>query len=266
MIKKYKHTPKKEKVLSFQKEYLKTGIDGLDKMFSLGIPKGSSIVIAGGTGSGKTLLCLNIVANAIKAGKKCLYISVEEGEEALRRHMEDFDWKPREYEKEGMFMVKRLDLFDISRSIEGMLEKAKGEIRIEIDPVILPKGFKPEIVVVDSLTGISAAFTGKEQNYRAYIEQLFRFLERTRATSFLITETEQIPQKYSPSGVEEFLADGVIALYHYKKGFLRKSAIEIIKMRGTKHEKKTVETEIVSGSGIEVYPSRTVLEKFLIPR
>ena len=51
---------------------------------------------------------------------------------------------------------------------------------------------------------------------RIYIEQLFRFLEGSGATSFLITETEQIPKIFSRSGVEEFLADGVIVLYNLK--------------------------------------------------
>ena len=51
-------------------EFIKTGIPGLDSLFEYGIPKNTSSLIAGGTGSGKTLLCLQILINAAKEGKK----------------------------------------------------------------------------------------------------------------------------------------------------------------------------------------------------
>ena len=44
----------------------------------------------------------------------------------------------------------------------------------------IPWGFKPDIIVLDSLTAVASAFTGKEDSYRIYIEQLFRFFERQK--------------------------------------------------------------------------------------
>jgi len=176
----------------------------LDGLVEEGIPKGSSVLIAGGAGSGKTIMCLQILYNAAKKGEKCLYMSFEESRERLIQHMEDFGWNPRELEERGNLIIKQFNTFDIIRSVDALLAKARGELLIDVMPVILPENFKPDRIVVDSLTAIASAFTGKRENYRSYIEQLFRFFEQIGATSFMITETAQIPTQYSPTGVEEF--------------------------------------------------------------
>jgi KaiC/GvpD/RAD55 family RecA-like ATPase len=75
----------------------------------------------------------------------------------------------------------------------------------------------------------------------------------------LIVETKQIPKIYSPTGVEEFLADGVVVFYNYRKGNTRDTAIEIIKMRGEKHQKKIVEIK-VTDLGVIVYPENVITD------
>ncbi len=240
------------------KGYIKTGIEGFDQLFEHGIPKGSSILIAGGAGSGKTIMCLQIIANAVKSGEKCLYLSFEESEERLREHMENFGWDPESLEKSGNLMIKRMSSHDLARSVEALLAKEKGELMIDIKPVILPEGFKPDRIVIDSVSAIASSFVGREENYRSYIGQLFRYFEKLEATSFLITETEQVPKIFSPTGVEEFLADGVVVLYNIRKGDIRENAIEVLKLRGAKHLKKIVAMQIVGDKGIVVYPEQEV--------
>lgn len=234
-----------------------TGVPGFDELFEKGIPKGYAILIAGGAGSGKTIFCLQTLANHASQGKKCFYMSFEESEDRLIEHMNDFGWDAKKMIKSGRLKIKRMSPFDITRSVDAMLAKEKGELLIELDPVLLPENFKPNIIVVDSLTAIASAFTGKEDSYRIYIEQLFRFFEKIGSTSFLITETKQIPEIFSTTGVEEFLADGVIVFYNIKRGDIRESAIEVLKMRGEKHQKKIVAMQI-SDNGITVYPEQEV--------
>lgn len=241
-----------------QREYVKTGILGLDALLERGIPKGNGVLIAGGAGSGKTIMGLQMLANACKRGEKCLYMSFEESEERLREHMEDFGWDAKEYEKKGLLLIKRQCLFDIARSIDALLEKAKGDLLIEVDPVILPANFNPSLVVVDSVTAIASAFTSKGDTYRSYIEQIFRFFEGKHANTFFISETKEIPTVFSPTGVEEFLADGVIVLYNIRHGNTRENAIEVLKMRGAKHKKRIVAMQIIEGRGIEIYPDQEV--------
>ena len=257
--KKTRKTSKKRKKQSKKKEgtHIKTGVKGLDKLFSKGIPKGTSVIIAGGTGSGKTILSLQILAHHASKGKKCLYMSFEEPEHRLIDHMESFGWKPKELIKKKKLMIKRYSALDISRNVEAMLAKEKGELLIDIDPVFLPKNFKPDVIIVDSLTAIASAFTKDETSYRIYIEQLFRFFEKLDATSFLITETKQVPEVFSATGVEEFLADGVIVLYSIQRGNIREKAIEILKMRGENHKNRIVAMKITN-KGIVVYPQQQV--------
>jgi circadian clock protein KaiC len=250
------HAPKKAEKVVKRPEFFKTGVAGLDSLFKQGIPKNVSVLIAGGAGSGKTLLCLQMLYNAAKAGKKCFYMSFEESEERLKEHMEKFGWDLSKHGND--VLIKRFNLFDITRSIDALLAEQSGDLLINVKPVILPENFKPDIIMVDSLTAIASAFHGKGGTYRLYIEQLFRFFEKQNVNTFLISETNQDPKVYSPTGVEEFLADGVIVLYNIKKGNVRENGIEILKMRGVGHEKKIVAFQIVEGKGVEVFPDQEV--------
>lgn len=249
------NTKTKEKKVSG--DFIKTGIPGFDELIENGIPKGATVLVAGGAGSGKTIFNLQIMNYYASQGKKCFYMSFEESEDKLKKHMEDFGWKIKEFEKKGTLIIKRFSPFDITRSVDALLMKAKGELLIDIEPMLLPKGINPDFIVIDSLTAIASAFSGKEDSYRIYIEQLFRFFEKINATTFLVTETKQIPTVFSETGVEEFLADGVIVLYAIQRGNIRENAIEVLKLRGAKHQKKIVAMKI-GDNGIEVYPEQEI--------
>ncbi|MFH1275592.1 MAG: bacteriohemerythrin [Candidatus Woesearchaeota archaeon] len=240
-----------------ERQYIQTGVPGFDDLFEHGIPKGNAVLVAGGAGSGKTIFCLQTLFNHLAKGGKCFYMSFEESEDRLIRHMEEFGWDPKKYIKAGKFKVKRMSPFEVTRNVDALLAQEKGELLIKVDPVILPKGFNPDIIALDSLTAIASAFTGKEDSYRIYIEQLFRFFENIGSTAFLITETKQIPEIFSTTGVEEFLADGVIVFYNIKRGDVRENAIEVLKMRSSKHQKKIVAMQI-SDEGITVYPEQEI--------
>ena len=243
-------------------EFVKTGIVGFDALLDQGIPLGTSVLVAGGTGTGKTIFCLQTLFNAAKKGEKCLYLSFEESEQRLKKHLDDFKWDWRDLEKKGLLKIVRKEPFSMTASIEAMLAKAKGELLIDINEVleIIPKGFQPDLIAVDSITAIASAFGKKEDGYRIFIEQLFRYFETLTITSFFISETEQMPTIYSSSGIEEFLADGVIVFYAIKQGNIRENALEVLKLRGAKHQKKIVAMQITD-RGIEVYPEQEVFGK-----
>ncbi len=241
-------------------DFVKTGVEGFDLLLDEGIPRSSSLLVAGGPGTGKTIFCLQLMANACKIGKKAIYISFEENEDNLKKHMTDFGWTPEKWIKSGLLLIKRVSPYELSRSVEALLAKAKGELLIEFNgiPAILPKNFKPDLIIVDSLTAVAAAFVEREDTYRIYIEQFFRLLEKMGSTSFLITETADAASTYSRSGVEEFLADGVIAMYHIRKENVRVRGIEIIKLRGAKHVEKLVPFDIEKNKGIAIYPEEEI--------
>ncbi len=246
-----------------KEKYIKTGIKGFDALFedNMGIPNGASVLVEGGPGSGKTLFCLATLNELCKKGKKGLYMSFEESEEQLINHMENFNWKAREYVNKGLLKVERFDAIDISRSIEALLSAAKKELMIEIEPMFFPDDFKPDFVVIDSLTSIASAFSGEESRFRIYMEQLFRYLEKNQITNFLIREVSSpshIGTTFKEKGeAVSFLSDGIIVIYNviHNAGH-RESAIEILKMRGVHFKKRIVELKIKNKKGIEVNPNK----------
>ena len=255
----------KGKIKKENKKFL-TGITGLDNLFKKGIPKGSSVLIAGGTGSGKTILGMQILANQASQGKKCYYMSFEESEEKLIENMKTFGWNLEKLMKSGNLKIKRFltsEIFYYDKKsggdIQAMITKDVDPLLMELEPLAIAEeaGFEPDFIVIDSLTAVSSTFRGKEQSYRFYIERLFRSFEKIGSTNFFITETKQIPELLSPTGVEEFLADGVIALYNIKQKNIKESAIEVLKMRGEKHQRKIVSMKITD-KGIKVNPKKDV--------
>jgi len=242
------------------KNILKTNIQGFDELFSdKGIPKGSSILVAGGPGTGKSTFCREICYNLVSNGKHCMYVSFEENKDRIIKSMRNFGWDISKYIEDETFLIQKINPLDILRMKFGSIggSGSATELSYKIKPLVIPKDFRPDAIFVDSLTAIIAASVTKDKNYRVYLQQLFSFFEETGATSFLITETDPIPTRYSQSGIEEFLSDGIIVLYNLQKGDSRKNAIEIIKMRYGKHKKKIFLMDITE-KGIKVFPDKNL--------
>jgi len=195
----------------------KTDISGFDALFAeKGIPKGSSVLIAGGPGTGKSTFCRHICFNLVSKGKKCMYVSFEENKNSIKKSMKNFGWDIEKYIENGDFLIQKINPLDILRMKFGSIggSGSATELSYKIKPLVIPKDFHPDIIAVDSLSAIIAASVTKDKNYRVYLQQLFSFFEETGAISLLITETDPIPTRYSDSGIEEFLADGIIVLYN----------------------------------------------------
>jgi circadian clock protein KaiC len=240
---------------------LKTEITGFDELFSGGgIPIGNSVLVAGGPGTGKSIFCRQICYNLVTKGKKCMYVSFEESKERIEKSMEKFGWDVNRFVENGSLLIQKINPLDILRMKFGSIggSGSATELSYKIKPLVIPKDFHPDIIAVDSLSAIIEASVTKDKNYRIYLQQLFSFFEETGATSFLITETDPIPSRFSESGIEEFLADGIIVLYNFQKEDFRENAIEILKMRDCKHQKKIVMLEITD-QGLIVHPEKRVL-------
>jgi len=244
-----------------EERVIKTYIPGFDELFAEGgIPKRNSVLVAGGTGTGKSTFCRQICYTLVTLGKNCMYVSFEESIEKIERSMASFGWNAKKYIDFGYLLIQKINPLDILRMKFGSVSGSGSatELSYKIKPLIIPKDFHPEVIVVDSLTAVISASISKEKNYRVYLQQLFSFFEETGATSFLITETEPMPTRFSDTGIEEFLADGILVLYNIQRGDCRENAIEVLKMRYSNHEKKVFAMDI-SNQGIKVYPERRIM-------
>jgi len=260
-----KAVPKKPKL---KQKHFMPGIPGLNKLFTNGIPSGAAVLVEGGPGSGKTIFCLQSCVDACRKGIKTLFMSFEEPEYRLREHLREFNFNPEEYEKKGILKIKRFNALDIARSVEALLSEAKKELLIEIQPVLIPQDFEPDVIFIDSLTSISSAFSGETSRFRIYMEQLFRYLESNRITSFLIRETPNpthIGMSISGGEAVSFLSDGIIIIYNvFHKSGERGRAVEILKMRGEAINRKIVEMDILSGKGMVVFPDKVLKGEYTL--
>jgi KaiC/GvpD/RAD55 family RecA-like ATPase len=237
-------------------EILPTRVSEFDKLIERGgLERGSTILISGGAGSGKTTFILQSMYNACLKGEKAVYITLEEDPDKIKEHMyNNYGWDFEEFEKKKQFAFLKFDALEIARSVEAMILREREKLTIQFGSFELP--FTPDRIAVDSLSALSIAFEKKE-NYRKYVRHLFERLEKYDSVNYFITETEQNPSVYSRAGIEEFLADGVIVLYNIKVGNSCRNVVEILKLRASKHEKCIIPYEI-GKIGIELHADEKI--------
>ncbi|MBU1120560.1 hypothetical protein KJ660_01665 [Candidatus Micrarchaeota archaeon] len=234
-------------------DFVPVRVGNIDSLITRrGIEKGSTILISGGCGTGKSTFAMQSLYNGLLAGEKSVYITFEESPEKIRRHMTmNFGWDLEKFEREEKLAILRVNPFKIARSVEASLIRQRRALLVQVEQLELP--FVPDRIAVDSLSALSVAFMGNAENYRYYIKHMFDSLSQYDSVNFIISETEQDPGIYSRTGIEEFLGDGVIVLYNVKVGMSRKRMLEILKLRCSDHEKSLVPYKIT--------PKGIVLEK-----
>ena len=236
-------------------EFIPLRVSNFDELIDRrGIERASTLLISGGCGTGKSTFCMQSLYNSALQGERGIYISFEESPERLRRHMKNnFGWDLEKLEDGGRLALLRIDPFELARSVEAAVAHQREKLLIEVKDLELP--FKPDRVVIDSLTALSSAFMDHAEEYRTYVRHLFKTFASLNALTFAITETEQEPRMYSRLGIEEFLSDGVIVMYNIKKGAVRERGIEILKLRCSGHVRRIVPYEITN-KGIRILAHR----------
>jgi len=220
-------------------EQVTTGIKGLDTLLKGGLPKGSTTLVSGTPGSGKTILSMQFLVNGyLQAKEKGFYISLEEDVDRMENYMsKSFGWPIKELRKKGKLILVRSDVYDF--------EKFKDLIETTVEK----NGI--ERVVIDPITVLSLFFERPLEIRRSLLE-LDRMLKKLNCTSLLTCEIPEGSNAISSFGIEEFTSDGIIVLT-YKIGAPR--GIVIRKMRLVDHDKEIHPFEIKSGKGIIVYPT-----------
>ncbi len=188
-----------------------TYVEGLDRALGGGIPKGSTVLVAGTPGTMKTSLLLWMMhENAREHGTKSLYVSLEQGVDSLRAGAARMGM--RDLNESHVYI---LDMGQLRRGMERS-EATKDWVTILLEIIkeaVNSSGY--EVLALDSLEALYALTEMKTPR-----REMFHFLSGLRElglTTFLITETPFGSTRLSQWG-EDFLADGIINLRQVEVG------------------------------------------------
>ncbi len=234
-------------------QFLPLRVSTIDDLFDRkGVERGSTLLVTGSVGTGKSTFCMQSAYNAAAAGEKVIYMSFEEPVEKISMHMErNYGWEISKMVEQKRMALVQVDPLEIAESVRGIFKKKDGR---SFD-IKLP--FRPDRLVLDSLSAMSVGFAGESDLYRVYISYLLRTLERGGSINLVISEAGQCQMDRMPAGVEEFICDGVLQLYDIRKKDLRQNALEIIKARWSDHSRKVVPYKLGS-KGFEIFRGEEV--------
>ncbi len=216
-------------------ERVPTGIPNFDSLIQGGFRKYSTNMIVGGAGSGKTIFTTQFLITGLKKGENCLYITFEEDKNEFYSNMLEFGWDLENYEKRGLFTF--LEYTPIK--VKTMLEEGGGEI----EAVVLSK--KISRIIIDSMSSFALLFEEELEKREAALA-LFNMISKWNCTSLLTLEEDPPETKGSESKSLEFEADSIVFLYYIREKGDRERYLEVLKMRGTKHSKKTYKFSVTN--------------------
>ncbi|MBW2981008.1 AAA family ATPase [Candidatus Woesearchaeota archaeon] len=220
-----------------------TGIPNLDGLIQGGFKKESINLVAGGPGTGKTIFAMQFIIEGIEKDEPGIYITFEEKKAKVYEDMLEFGWDLAKFEKEGKFAF----LEYTPEQVKKILTEGGGIVEAIIEKI------KAKRVVLDSITSFSLLYEDELTKKEAALA-LFELINQWNCTGVL-TSQEEGKDGHMVSVALEFEADSIILLYHFKKKGIRKRAVEILKMRGTKISEKTVDLEITR-KGIVINPKK----------
>jgi circadian clock protein KaiC len=221
-------------------ERCQTGVSKLDEVLGEGIPRGSSLLISGVAGTGKTLLLLEFIYRGAQAGEKGIVFSFEETEERLRAAAKGMGWDLEREIDAGMVEIVFVPQPNImvERHLLMMHERiaALGAKRVAIDSVsvFLHKVKDPQIA-------------------REKVFQLASIVQNTNSVGFFATDIPYGSGQISRFGVEETVVDGVLLLTSTEEALERQRYLEVYKLRNTAHLKGR-HNMVIGRGGVSVFP------------
>jgi len=226
----------------------KTGIPGFDLMINGGFEPESINLVAGSAGSGKTLFAAQFVLNGVlKYDEPGIYVTFEEKKDKFYKDMESIGYDMKKIDATGKFLF----LEYTPEQVRNVLIEGGGIIDSMIDKI------KARRLVIDSITSFSLLYDDELSKKEAALS-LFDLINKWGCVALLTSQNESDEEKHIKVSLE-FEVDSVILLYHTIKKGKRIRALEVLKMRRTKHSEKIVLMEISSG-GLTVSPTNMVSE------
>ncbi|MDX1588081.1 MAG: circadian clock protein KaiC [Oleiphilaceae bacterium] len=230
---------------------LPTGIPGFDHIASGGLPKGRTTLVSGTAGSAKTVMAAQFLAEGIlQFDEAGIFITFEESASDLRRNFKSFGWDIEGWEKAGKWtFVDASPDPDMDTIVVG--EYDLGGLMAQVGHAIESAGATR--LSMDSLGAVFNQFT-ESANIRREMFRVAAYLKSRGITALLTAERVHEYGDIARYGVEEFVADNVIILRNVLDGEKRRRTMEILKFRGTGHQKGEYPFTIVDGEGLAFMP------------
>lgn len=233
---------------------VKTGIPGLDQLIEGGFPAGGCVLISGKIGTGKSIFAMQYILKGITDyGEPGVFVSLERERKALHRDTQRFNWHLQLLEKRGSLQLLNGPLTKLGKGVK----KGKKAVRNVISEIVKAvEASESKRLALDRLELLSMLLPD-EFTFWVELDGLKRKLRELGCTSVLTTEIREGKEELSRLGIEEQIADGVIVLYYEGEGLTRDRALEIRKMRGTKHSNQLQFFDITDkGIAIKKMPER----------
>lgn len=232
---------------------LSTGMAGFDTVGFGGLPKGRSTLVAGTAGSAKTVFAMQFLVKGAELGEHGVFVTFEESPADLRRNMLSLGWDCARLEEE-----RKLAFVDASprpeedRIESGAFDFAALVARIEV----CVRRIQAKRVVLDSVGAVFSQF----KDAAAVRRELYRISAALKHLDVTAIVTSERTEDYGPisrHGMEEFVADNVVLLRNTLEEEKRRRTLEILKFRGTDHQKGEFPF-VVSNEGIVILPLSSI--------
>jgi len=208
----------------FDNKRVKSGIDGLDSMFGGGINRGSSTLLVGPTGAGKSTLAMQYAYAAAKRQERAIVYSFDEVLRTAQERAEALGLPVREEIKKGTLAMSQVDPAELS----------PGEFVWQIRRDVEEKDTR--VVVIDSLNGFLNAMPG-EKDLTLQLHELVAFLNQKGVVTFIILTQHGLVGNMQTDIDVSYLADTVILLRYFETEGEIRQVVSVLKQRVGQHER-----------------------------
>ena len=220
------------------KERIATGVPKLDAMLEgKGFYRGSTILVSGTAGTGKTSLAATFADAACKRGERCLYFAFEESPSQIIRNMGSIGIDLAKWVKKGLlhFHSARPSLYGLEMHL------------LTFHKVI--NEFNPQVFIVDPISNLSAAGTATE--VKSILTRLIDYLKMKNITTFLTDLTHFIGSLEHTSEEISSLIDTWLLLRDIELNGERNRGLYILKSRGMAHSNQ-IQEFLLTNQGIDL--------------
>jgi len=218
---------------AFARDMVRSDSPELDALMGGGIERGSSVLVLGPAGTGKSLLALTFVAAAVKRGERAAMFVFDEEIGLLFNRAKGLGIDMQMMVDTGNLVIEQVDAAELS----------PGEFSERVRICVERHGMRT--IIIDSLNGYQAAMP-EEKALVLHMHELLQYLNRQGATTFLtVAQHGLVGDMKAPVDVT-YLADTVVLLRYFEAIGRVRRAISIIKKRTGAHEDTIREFKIGS--------------------